>query len=32
VLSIEVRDLDGNLLRTIPPSKLLDMISRGTIQ
>lgn len=32
VLSIEVWDLDGNLLRTIPPSKLLDMISRGTFQ
>jgi FlaG protein len=32
VLSIEVRDLDGNLLRTIPPSKLLDLIaSRGTL-
>lgn len=29
VLSIEVWDLNGNLLRTIPPSKLLDMISRG---
>lgn len=28
-MSIEVRDLDGNLLRTIPPSKLLDVATRG---
>ena len=28
-LSIEVRDLDGNLLRRIPPSKLLDVTTNG---
>jgi FlaG protein len=28
-MSIEVRDLDGNLLRMIPPSKLLDVATRG---
>jgi flagellar protein FlaG len=28
-LTIEVHDLDGNLLRTIPPSKLLDVATRG---
>jgi flagellar protein FlaG len=26
-LVIEVRDLDGNVIRTIPPSKALDVIS-----
>jgi flagellar protein FlaG len=24
---IEVRDLDGNVIRTIPPSKALDILS-----
>lgn len=28
-LRIEVRDLDGNVLRTIPPSELLDIATRG---
>lgn len=28
-LTIEVRDLDGNLLRTIPPGKLLDVATGG---
>jgi len=28
-LVIEVRDLDGNLLRRIPPSKLLDVTTNG---
>ncbi|MBB4661017.1 flagellar protein FlaG [Conexibacter arvalis] len=28
-LTIEVRDLDGNLLRRIPPSKLLDVATTG---
>lgn len=28
-LSIEVRDLDGNVLRTIPPSRLLDFTTNG---
>lgn len=28
-LTIEVRDLDGNLLRRIPPSKLLDVTTNG---
>jgi flagellar protein FlaG len=26
-LVIEVRDLDGNVIRTVPPSKALDVIS-----
>jgi flagellar protein FlaG len=30
-MSIEVRDLDGNLLRTIPPSKLLDAATEGKL-
>ncbi len=25
---VEVRDLDGNVLRTIPPSEALDVMSR----
>jgi flagellar protein FlaG len=29
-MTIEVRDLDGNLLRTIPPSRLLDVATGGT--
>ena len=28
-LTIEVRDLDGRLLRKIPPSKLLDVATGG---
>lgn len=28
-VTIEVRDLDGNLLRRIPPSKLLDVTTNG---
>lgn len=28
-LTIEVRTLDGKLLATIPPSKLLDLITEG---
>ena len=28
---VEVRDLDGNVLRTIPPSKALDVISGGAL-
>jgi flagellar protein FlaG len=28
---IEVRDLDGNLLKTIPPSKALDIMSGGEL-
>jgi len=30
-MTIEVRDLDGNLLRTIPPSKLLDVATGGSL-
>lgn len=30
-MTIEVRDLDGNLLRTIPPSKLLDIATGGDL-
>lgn len=30
-LTIEVRDLDGRLLRTIPPSRLLDVATGGTL-
>jgi flagellar protein FlaG len=30
-MTIEVRDLDGNLLRMIPPSKLLDVATGGTL-
>lgn len=30
-MSIEVFDLDGNLLRTIPPSKLLDVATGGDL-
>ena len=26
---VEVRDLDGNVLRTVPPSKALDIIAGG---
>jgi len=29
-LTIEVRTLDGELLATIPPDKLLDLITEGT--
>lgn len=29
-LTIEVRDLDGHLLRMIPPSRLLDIATGGT--
>ena len=29
---IEVRDLDGNVLRTIPPSNALDVISGGPLE
>jgi flagellar protein FlaG len=28
---VEVRDLDGNVLKTIPPSKALDVISGGSL-
>ena len=28
---VEVRDLDGNVLRTIPPSKALDVIAGGPL-
>jgi flagellar protein FlaG len=28
---VEVRDLEGNVLRTIPPSKALDVISGGSL-
>jgi flagellar protein FlaG len=28
---IEVQDLDGNVLRTIPPSKLLEIATGGTL-
>ena len=28
---VEVRDLEGNVLRTIPPSKALDVISGGPL-
>jgi flagellar protein FlaG len=31
-LVIEVRDLDGNLIRTIPPSKALDVISGAPLE
>lgn len=30
-MTIEVRDLDGNLLRSIPPSKLLDVATGGVL-
>jgi flagellar protein FlaG len=30
-MTIEVRDLDGNLLRMIPPSKLLDIATGGIL-
>jgi len=30
-MTIEVRDLDGNLLRTIPPSRLLDVATGGVL-
>jgi flagellar protein FlaG len=26
---VEVRDLEGNVLRTVPPSKALDIIAGG---
>jgi uncharacterized FlaG/YvyC family protein len=29
---VEVRDLDGNVLRTIPPSKALDVISGAPLE
>jgi flagellar protein FlaG len=29
---VEVRDLDGNVLRTIPPSKALDVIAGGDLE
>jgi flagellar protein FlaG len=29
---VQVRDLDGNVLRTIPPSKALDVISGAPIE
>jgi uncharacterized FlaG/YvyC family protein len=28
---VEVRDLEGNVLRTIPPSKALDVIAGGSL-
>jgi flagellar protein FlaG len=28
---IEVRDLDGNVLKTIPPAKALDVMSGGAL-
>jgi uncharacterized FlaG/YvyC family protein len=28
---VQVRDLDGNVLRTIPPSKLLDVAAGGSL-
>lgn len=28
---VEVRDLEGNVLRTIPPSKALDVIAGGAL-
>jgi flagellar protein FlaG len=28
---VEVRDLDGNVLRTVPPSKALDIIAGGPL-
>jgi flagellar protein FlaG len=28
---VEVRDLDGNVLRTIPPSRALDVIAGGSL-
>ena len=31
-LVIEVRDLDGNVIRTIPPSKALDVISGAPLE
>ena len=31
-LVIEVRDLDGNVLRTIPPSKALDVIAGAPLE
>ncbi|MDW5597019.1 flagellar protein FlaG [Conexibacter stalactiti] len=30
-MTIEVRDMDGNLLRMIPPSKLLDVATGGIL-
>jgi flagellar protein FlaG len=30
-VQIQVRDLDGNVLRTIPPSKALSVISGGKL-
>lgn len=30
-MTIEVRDLDGNLLRSIPPSRLLDVVTGGDL-
>jgi uncharacterized FlaG/YvyC family protein len=29
---VEVRDLEGNVLRTIPPSKALDVIAGGSLE
>ena len=29
---VEVRDLEGNVLRTIPPSKALDVIAGGPLE
>jgi hypothetical protein len=31
-VEIEVRDLDGNVLRTIPPSKALDVAAGGELE
>ena len=31
IVVIEVRDLDGNVLRTIPPSKVLDVMAGGEL-
>ena len=28
---IEVRDLDGNVIRTIPPSEALDVLAGGEL-
>lgn len=30
-LSIEVHDLDGNLLTTLPPSRVLDLAAGGSL-
>ncbi|HEY4280280.1 MAG TPA: flagellar protein FlaG [Conexibacter sp.] len=30
-VTIEVKDLDGNVLRTIPPSKLIELATGGTL-